>query len=220
MSIVKRTRMMIRKDMLGKAITICFTDMNTKRNFCYPVDDFYEWLKSNTQCLKTDSWMNKGIYNWPYVPDKYFEFLDDWAFETIPEDTPVSEQRRFSDERIRDLKFFKQKYGHCYVYDIPDEVLVDEEEKRKFKGLKAWVNKKRKEYLNYVIADPYGAGAEENVDHIVDGPPMDEEEVAELTNIGFIFYEDLAYYFKTPNNDDRQHLIDILQELQSPETES
>lgn len=221
---------MIRKDMLNRDITVCFTDMNSRRIFCYPVDAFYEWLKANTTVLQTESWTQKnakekgeekvGLYNWPYVPEKYFDFLDDWERDCFPEDISVSEERRFSDERIEDLKYFKRKYGHCYVYDTPD-VVSDEEEKRRLKGLKAWVNKKRKEYYNFRLVDPYGAGAsEQNMDHLLDDEPiMDEKEVAELTNIGFIFYPNLEFYFRTPNYHDRQHLIDILQELQTPETE-
>ena len=72
---VQRSRMMITKSMLGQGYVVCFTDSKTQRNFCYPIDDFHDWLESNTNCLNTSSWKDDGVYNWHYVPQKYFDFL-------------------------------------------------------------------------------------------------------------------------------------------------
>ena len=71
---VKRSRMMIRADMLNKGLTICFKDIRTRRCFCYPVDEFFNWLSDNTECLETNSW-KKGLYNWAYVPKRYFALM-------------------------------------------------------------------------------------------------------------------------------------------------
>ena len=210
---VQRSRMMITKSMLGQGYVVCFTDSKTQRNFCYPIDDFHDWLESNTNCLNTSSWKDDGVYNWHYVPQKYFDFLNDFEEKTIPADMPISVVRDYRpNHRIDDLRHYKRNYGHCLVDDNISEYIKDEESKRRYKGLSAWIKKKRSEYKNWLIIDSIG-NPEEDIDHIIDGDCMDEEEAWELQNMEFIFYPNLEHYFEKNNYDDREYLIKILQKL-------
>ena len=210
---IKRSRMMVREDMLNKKLAICFTDKGTRRNFCYPIDEFHLWLSSNTKCLVTKSWTVDGIYNWPYVPEKYFTFLDKYEVKEISASIPISSSGRDyrPSERIEDLKKFKKIFGHCLCphpssysdfnmamsfLQVNDTGEIDE---KGIYNLGIWVRNKRRQYYKHMMGD--------------EGALMSDDEIKELKEIGFIFYPDLQHYFFTSSDEDCDHLIKVLQEL-------
>jgi len=236
---VKRSRMMIRADMLNKGLTICFKDIRTRRCFCYPVDEFFNWLSDNTECLETNSW-KKGLYNWAYVPKRYFAFLDQYEVPAIPEGIPTSETRDYRpDERFDDLREYKRVLGHCYVPE-PDDRIYDIEEiaseigwsENRVYNLLVWAKKIRQLYKNMKDREfKQKAGKDISKPEgwlvgIVSDPtdPISEEEFTELREMGFIFETELSAYFeKEPTNEsyyyhdesaDRAYLINVLTELQ------
>lgn len=211
---LKRSRLMIHKDLLNSNTVICFTDMKSKRNFCYVIDHFYDWLLQNTQCLKTKSWTENGIYNWPYVPEKYFNFLNDYEVDSINDNLRVSDKRDYSsfESRCNDLKKIKNTLGHCCTSLLTSDDLVDRgisesiEEAQSFLN---WVDRTRYYFGKFSHLDLDSPGADLGMGFVTE---KDVDEYNKLREIGFIFHENLSHYFNPLNKSDRTHLITLLEE--------
>ena len=242
---VKRSRLMIRADMLEKELTICFKDIKTRRCFCYPVDAFFDWLREHTECLETSSWQKKGIYNWPYVPERYFAFLDQYEVTAVPEGIPTSQTRDYRpNERLDDLREYKKVLGHCYVPE-PGELLYDEVyiaaemdwHENRVRNLMGFAMHKRRQYRTLKKIEYFqkrGLSTEEIETELkkevyggyFDTDSISEEELTELRELGFIFETSLIEYFEqNPNpdhhhyakdyNENRAYLINVLMDIQS-----
>lgn len=127
MTKIRRSRLGIWKKLLNDDIEICFEDKFTKRNYCYPIDEFKKYLGSNTNVFNTNSWTENGVYNWPRVPDKYYdEFLNQYEVKKISDNLPVSQTRDYNpDARNQELEEYIKKHGHCYVYSSDNENLYN-----------------------------------------------------------------------------------------------
>ena len=239
---VKRSRMMIRADMLNKGLTICFKDIKTRRCFCYPVDAFFDWLREHTECLETSSWQKKKIYNWPYVPERYFAFLDQYEVTAVPEDIPTSQTRDYRpNERLDDLREYKKVLGHCYVPE-PGDVLYGEFaiaadmgwHENRVRNLMGFAMQKRDQYRVLKMIEDYQKRGFSNEEietklkeiHHTGTDPISEEELTELMELGFIFETSLVEYFELnpdPNydpfakdyNENRDYLLNVLMDVQS-----
>ena len=212
---LKRSRLTINKNLLNSDTIVCFTDMKSKRNFCYIIDDFYEWLLQNTECLKTKSWTEDGIYNWPYVPEKYFKFLNDYEVDVIKDNLRVSDKRDYSsfESRCEDLKRFKKIYRHCCTSNLVREDLVKDglfESSEQAQGFLSWVERTRYHFNKIAPSEgweDYGNDYEMGL--------ISEKDINEyfaLREIGFIFHENLSHYFDIRSGSDRKYLQDMLEE--------
>tara|TARA_X000001036_G_scaffold438285_1_gene485710 strand:- start:737 stop:1288 length:552 start_codon:yes stop_codon:yes gene_type:complete len=180
MTKIRRSRLGIWQKLLNNDIEICFEDKLTKRNYCYPIDEFKKYLGSNTNVFNTKSWTENGVYHWPRVPDKYYdEFLNQYEVKKISDNLPVSQTRDYNpDARNQDLEEYIKKHGHCYV-DSSDNN----------ESLYHYIAQKRHQYKSGV---------------------MTSDEIQNLRDMNFIFYPELNHYFKAQNKTDRDYLIKIL----------
>ena len=198
MKIIKRTRLGIWRDLLDKNIKICFADAMSHISYCYLHDEFYSYLKADYPAvLDTKSWLRDGRYNWIYVPEKHLSFLEKFKVKGVPSDIKTSLTRDYRpDERIKDLINFREKHGHCYY-------MHDGYEESWNPTTQGFVVGRRQLWSFYNDNDP---------DHNKEAR-LDNDEVAQLREIGFIFETKLSHYFKKENKKDRQYLIDVLTNL-------
>ena len=211
---LRRSRLTITKNLLNTDTIICFTDIKSKRNFCYIVDDFYEWLLQNTECLKTKSWTDDGIYNWPYVPAKYFKFLDNYEVDAIKDNLRVSNKRDYSsfESRCLDLQRFKDYYKHCCTSNFVSDDLVEDgifETSERAQGFLSWVERTRY-HLNKIAPTPSDHGEWAYAADTGSISEKDADEYFKLREIGFIFHENLAHYFALGSRADREYLRNML----------
>ena len=116
MTKIRRSRLGIWEKLLNNGVVICFEDKYTEKNYCYPIDEFKKYLTSNSNVLNTSSWQDNGVYHWPRVPQKYYEFLNQFEVKKISDNLPVSQTRDYNpDAKIEDLEKYKKINGHCYV---------------------------------------------------------------------------------------------------------
>jgi hypothetical protein len=69
-----KSRLTFDKKYIGKEIFICFFD---KDRFIYPHDELLELFKLEIQ--DSASWIDKGLYHYPYLNPKNILRLDDYT---------------------------------------------------------------------------------------------------------------------------------------------
>jgi hypothetical protein len=65
------------KKYLGKNITICFCDSETRNYYLYPHDELCEIIMENHE--NTDSWFSKGEYHFPEISYEYRQVLEKYV---------------------------------------------------------------------------------------------------------------------------------------------
>ena len=74
MKVQLKGRLEVNKKYVGKQIWMCFPTPDGCYLFAH--DDMTQWILANTNVGQTQSWLEKGIYNWPSLTGNIKTFLD------------------------------------------------------------------------------------------------------------------------------------------------
>tara|TARA_Y100001958_G_C21111651_1_gene458410 strand:+ start:239 stop:913 length:675 start_codon:yes stop_codon:yes gene_type:complete len=195
-NILARTRLGIWKTLenTDPPTSICFEDKFSGRSFLYPIDAFKKYLKHNTNVLNTNSYKENGVYHWPRVPSKYFEFLENYEVRECDKGYKTSSERNYNPPDTENfLNHFHTNNGHCFISNM----LLDDEKDKK--------NENNDTDKMYAYAAQIRLRYKNN--------ELSESEISSLKNLGFIFHTKLGHYFKIDNKDDREYLIKVLNRL-------
>ena len=98
MKTIRKTRLGIWQNLLGKDVEISFLDTKSNRKFTYPIDEFHEFLslpegKHKERLFDTESWKKHGFYHWPSPPKRFSAFLDVFEVKTFVKNESKSLQK-------------------------------------------------------------------------------------------------------------------------------
>jgi len=177
--IKKASRLTIYKELIGTATNLQFSYNDTA--YRVPIDDLYNFLETNTNVLKTSSWINRGIYHWPRPTKKLIKFLQPYI---IPMDDEDEERNIYWYEMYQKLVEYKSTYGHCYVPSDYNQT-------------------------NYGVQNPLVTWYLKTRGDMARGR-LSKKQLDLLRNIGFLKFTQLKNYFNPENESERENLIESL----------
>ena len=179
MDIKKASRLTIYKELIGTATNLQFSYNDTA--YRVPIDYLYNFLETNTNVLKTSSWINRGIYHWPRPTKKLIKFLQPYI---IPMDDEDEERNIYWYEMYQKLVEYKSTYGHCYVPSDYNQT-------------------------NYGVQNPLVTWYLKTRGDMARGR-LSKKQLDLLRNIGFLKFTQLKNYFNPENESERENLIESL----------
>ena len=183
-NIKKTSRLTVFKELLNTNTSVQFSYAST--TYRVPMDDLYDFLAKNTNVLKTSSWIDRGIYNWPRPTKKLLTFLQNYI--VIPDDDDEKEDSYWF-SMFEKLKEYKLEHGHCYIPSDYNQTSYGVQN-----PLVTWCLKTRSDYIHN---------------------RLDSRQISLLDQVGFLKWTTLKYYFKPENYKDRGKLIMALSNIES-----
>ena len=183
-NIKKTSRLTVFKELINTNTSVQFSYTST--TYRVPMDDLYDFLAKNTNVLKTSSWIDRGIYNWPRPTKKLLAFLQNYVV-VIDDEEEKEDGYWFSMlEKLREYKF---EHGHCYVPSDYNQTSYGVQN-----PLVTWTLKTRSDYLHN---------------------RLDSRKTSLLDEIDFLKWTTLKQYFKPENVLDRTRLIEALNNIKT-----
>lgn len=107
----KVTRPYLKRELLGKGVVleICVAE----GIFCVAHDALYDWVNTNKNALKTNSWQRGGAYSWPRTPTDMLLFLEPYRILDDNATRPVNQRAS--------QKSSQQKLSHDKQITSPTE---------------------------------------------------------------------------------------------------
>ena len=178
-TIKKTSRLTVFKELINTDTLVQFSHESV--TYRVPMDDLYDFLAKNTNVLKTSSWIDRGIYNWPRPTKKLLTFLQNYVFVTDDEEEKSDGYWHSMFEKLREYKI---EHGHCYIPSDYNQTSYGVQN-----PLVTWTLKTRSDYIHN---------------------KLDSRKVSLLDEIDFLKWTTLKHYFKPENVTDRNRLIDAL----------
>ncbi len=183
-NVKKTSRLTVFKELINTNTSVQFSYAST--TYRVPMDDLYDFLAKNTNVLKTSSWIDRGIYNWPRPTKKLLTFLQNYI--VIPDDDEEKEDSYWF-SMFEKLKEYKLEHGHCYIPSDYNQTSYGVQN-----PLVTWCLKARSDYIHN---------------------RLDSRQISLLDQVGFLKWTTLKYYFKPENYKDREKLIMALSSIKS-----
>ena len=185
MEFIKKTsRLTVFKELINTNTSVQFTYLST--TYRVPMDDLYDFLAKNTNVLKTSSWIDRGIYNWPRPTKKLLTFLQNYVVIIDEEEDKEDSYWFIMFEKLRE---YKLEHGHCYIPSDYNQTSYGVQN-----PLVTWTLKTRSDYLRN---------------------KLDTRKTSLLNEIDFLKWTTLKQYFKPENVLDRNKLIEALKNIKT-----
>ena len=183
-NIKKTSRLTIFKELINTSTSVQFSYAST--TYRIPIDDLYDSLAKNTNVLKTSSWIDRGIYNWPRPTKKLHTFLQNYVV-VIDDEEEKEDNYWFS--MLEKLREYRLEHGHCYIPSDYNQTSYGVQN-----PLVTWTLKTRSDYLHN---------------------RLDSRKISLLDEIDFLKWTTLKQYFKPENVLDRKRLIQALNNIKT-----
>ena len=183
-NIKKTSRLTVFKELINTNTSVQFTYASS--TYRVPMDDLYDFLAKNTNVLKTSSWIDRGIYNWPRPTKKLLTFLQNYIV-VIDDEEEKEDGYWFS--MFEKLREYKLEHGHCYIPSDYNQTSYGVQN-----PLVTWTLKTRSDYLH---------------------SRLDSEKTSLLDEINFLKWTTLKQYFKPENVLDRRRLVEALNNIKT-----
>tara|TARA_B100000614_G_C14553397_1_gene494761 strand:- start:1302 stop:1886 length:585 start_codon:yes stop_codon:yes gene_type:complete len=183
-NIKKTSRLTIFKELINTNTSVQFS--YTSITYRVPMDDLYDFLAKNTNVLKTSSWIDRGIYNWPRPTKKLLTFLQNYVVVLDDED---EKEDGYWFSMLEKLREYRLEHGHCYIPSDYNQTSYGVQN-----PLVTWTLKTRSDYLHN---------------------RLDSRKISLLDEIDFLKWTTLKQYFKPENVLDRRRLIQALNNIKT-----